>query len=69
MSTPSFLHIPVKDGKAQIIPRNSVLSVIDDCGSVLIKYRVGRSVDYIRPDTSMSKLAEALGVTFVVRED
>ena len=62
MSSPTFLRIPLSEGKSVIVPKSCIRRVSEDVGGIVIECRMGSSVSYVRPHggTSMSTIAEAL---------
>lgn len=70
MSSPTFLLVPVDELKYTIIPKHSIRRVTEDDSGICIEYRIGKSVGFIRPPSSvhMGNIVEALKCAHVYRE-
>ena len=67
--TSKFIMLPLKNGKWKLISRQHIRRAEEDeKGELVIQWVCGKSFDFIRVDTSLGKLAEALKATVVYKE-
>lgn len=67
--TSKFILLPMKGGKWKLINRQYIRRAEEDeKGELVIQWVCGKSFDFIRADTSIGKLAEALKATTVYKE-